>query len=102
MNDVQERYTRQMRLVEVGAAGQAQLMNTTLRCALESAATSLGGAARVEREYLQRAGVRCIDDQHTQGPSFVHTSAFRHPACRDVAAGAWRALKQIHTVLGLR
>ncbi len=95
MNEADQRYTRQIRLAEVGVAGQARLAAAALDCGVDR-------AGRVEREYLKRAGVGSLHDRLAEGPMFAHAASFRHPGCREVAAGAWRALRQINTTLGLR
>ncbi len=88
-----ERYSRQTRLAEVGAEGQA-------RIAAASLAVPLG--AEVERLYLERAGVRQVDVSNDAEPAkFQHAAAFRHPAAAGLGEQAWRALSALRGVLGV-
>jgi hypothetical protein len=113
MSDV--RHTRQVRLAEVGDAGQARIAATTALVEAE------GLAGVVEARYLAGAGVvkiattsdaigdaaRAVDARVEivasprvrlgQGgpPSF----AFRDPVARDVAMGAWRALVHVRRAI---
>lgn len=91
-----ERFSRQLRLAEVGEPGQARL------CAAEPA-VGTSNAATIERSYLLRAGVRRVSEAGAPlaPPPFVHAEHFRHEHCRDVAEGAWRALGQIRAILSL-
>ncbi len=87
--------TRQMRLSEVGAEGQARLC---------SAALEVHGAdgALAELVYLQRAGVeRLTVLPNLPASRFAHAALFRHESSRRLAAGAWRALSQISHVLAI-
>ena len=87
--------TRQIRLAEVGAEGQARLSRATL-----SVRGSDGSLA--ELVYLHRAGVERVSlDAHLPAAPFAHASLFEHSGTRRLAAGAWRALAQIRTVIGL-
>lgn len=86
-----DRFSRQRRLPEVGEIGQARLLAAEL-------ALPRGAGADVERAYLEGAGSRVVPSPAAAAP-FAHADAFRHPAARDVAAGAWRALRQIRRVL---
>ncbi|HET7545079.1 MAG TPA: hypothetical protein VFK05_34680 [Polyangiaceae bacterium] len=85
--------TRQIRLAEVGIEGQARLSAATLR---------VGGrdGSLAEFLYLKRAGVERLSLQpNVPELPFAHAPLFRHTSTRRLAAGAWRALKQIHSVL---
>ena len=88
------RFSRQLRLAEVGEPGQARL------CAAEPV-VGTSNAAAIERSYLLRAGVRRVSDTRTPAatPPFMHGEHFRHETCRDVAEGAWLALGQIRAIL---
>ncbi len=88
-----DRHSRQIRLAEVGVAGQARI---------EHAEAVVRGAdgADVEREYLLRAGVGSIRvEADAPAEPFAHAAAFRFGAARDVASGAWRALGVIRAAL---
>ena len=87
--------TRQIRLAEVGAEGQARLSRATL---------CVGGSdgSLAEFVYLHRAGIERLSLQpNSPAVAFVHASLFRHPGTRRLGAGAWRALRQIRDVLAL-
>lgn len=86
------RFSRQVRLADVGASGQARL------CAAEPAIGASGGAS-IQTSYLLRAGVRRVTPSDTPPPPFPHAEHFRHETCRDVALGAWLALSQIREIL---
>ena len=88
-----DRYTRQRRLPEVGDAGQARLE----RAALVVAA---GPAALPELTYLCRAGARelLISRWHA-AEEFTHAAHFRHRESRELATGCWRALRKINGFL---
>jgi hypothetical protein len=91
MIESDERFARQLQLADVGPEGQARIIATT-------ATISDAPGSAVEREYLQRAGVRHFDDTE-QSEHFIHAGHFRSEGCRGVAFGAWRALTQIRKVL---
>jgi hypothetical protein len=87
--------TRQIRLAEVGVEGQARLSRATL-------SVRGGDGSLAELVYLHRAGVERVSlDSHLPARPFTHASLFKHSGTRRLAAGAWRALAQIRTVLGL-
>jgi len=92
MTEVDERYTRQVRLPEVGASGQARIAEATL-------SVGQGAAAQVEREYLERAGVRHILTRELELQPFAHAQHFSHAGCREVARGAWLALRELRALL---
>jgi len=87
-----ERFCRQVRLVDVGEPGQARL------CAAEPAVGPSAGAA-VQKSYLLRAGVRRVTPSETPPLVFAHAAHFRHAGPSDVAFGAWLALGQIREIL---
>lgn len=98
MSDFEERFSRQVRLAEVGLAGQTRLAHSSLVvCQGPEAADRT--AAEIEEAYLQRAGVGRTVIESTSAPPFSHAEHFRHEQCRQVATGAWRALDQIKRVL---
>lgn len=91
----EDRYTRQRRLPEVGAEGQAKIQAAELE-------VSGSDGAIVEAEYLHRAGVeRLVITPGSEPEPFVHEAHFHFAATRGVAAGAWRALDKLRRVLGL-
>jgi molybdopterin/thiamine biosynthesis adenylyltransferase len=92
---VDERYSRQRRLPEVGDAGQARLAQAAL--------TVVGSdGAIIEAEYLHRAGVERVELLPGGEPEpFSHEQAFRFAASRRIGVGAWRALAKIRRTLGM-
>jgi hypothetical protein len=88
------RYTRQVRLAEVGEEGQARLAQALVR-------VSLGGlAGAVEARYLHGAGV--VHARVSPGGVALEVPAWLsalHPAARDVATGAHEALSVMRAVL---
>lgn len=87
--------TRQIRLAEVGAAGQARLANAWL--CVRGRDGSLA-----EFTYLHRAGIQRLSLQpNLPALPFEHAGLFRHAGTRRLGAGAWRALSQIRGVLGI-
>jgi hypothetical protein len=93
MNDDSGRYSRQIRLVEVGEAGQERIC----RCAVEAHGRE---GALVELAYLERAGVGAVELRPLAAPvPFPHAAEFRFVPARHVAAGSWRALRTLKSVL---
>jgi len=87
--------TRQIRLAEVGVAGQARLAQASL-CVRGS------DGSLAEFVYLHRAGIERLSlEPNLPAVPFEHASLFRHAGPRRLGAGAWRALGQIRGVLGL-
>jgi hypothetical protein len=91
--DAEHPLTRQIRLAEVGVIGQARLSRAALCVRGQDGSLA-------EFAYLHRAGIErlCLQPNLPAVP-FAHTSLFRHASTRRLAAGAWRALQQIHAVL---
>ena len=85
-----ERTTRQRRLAEVGDAGQARISAARF-------SVPAGSAGWVAAEYLRRAGAEVESGE--ERTAFVHASAFRFDACRDVAEGAFLALGKLRATL---
>jgi hypothetical protein len=87
--------TRQIRLAEVGLEGQARLSRATL--------TVRGNdGSLAELVYLHRAGVERLSiEPNSPARPFAHASLFKHAGPRQLGAGAWRAIAQVRTVLGL-
>lgn len=109
------RHTRQVRLAEVGEAGQSRL------AAAEVEVSSAGFAGEVEARYLAGAGVGALrvgSEVHgaaaramdagvrvelgaVTGPSELPPGlASLEGAARDVAEGAYRALVSVRAALG--
>ncbi len=102
--DLQRRrlYTRQIRLADVGEAGQAKL------CAAKVSLRSQGFARTIEQRYVVCAGMAEAESElPTIDPSRVDELAnvcglgLRHAAAREVAEGALHALAAIRTALGV-
>jgi len=88
-----DRYSRQRCLPEVGDAGQARLEGAAL-------VVAAGPAALVELAYLARAGAREVAISRLEpAVPFTHRAHFRHAPSRDFAAGSWRALHKIKSIL---
>lgn len=94
------RFTRQMRLPEIGEKGQERLSNAT------ASPSTTGFSAEIEALYLERAGVtisssRPPDPKPTPhpAPNSSPDLGLRDPACREVAAGALNALRTLRSVL---
>jgi hypothetical protein len=87
------RYTRQVRLAEVGEEGQARLFAAVVGL------SCTGLAARVEARYLRGAGVG-VDDTLAAGdataPAWLEGLS---PGAREVAAGAHAALGAVRGIL---
>ena len=94
------RTTRQARLPEVGAEGNARL------AAASVALACTGAAAVYERCYLEGAGVQVIDaaDANCEPKTRVETSVppDLHPAAQALWDGADAALGRILAELNLR
>ena len=91
--DAEHPLTRQIRLAEVGIAGQARLSGAAL--CVRGRDGSLA-----EFVYLERAGIERLSlEPNEPAVPFAHAALFRHASTRRLGAGAWRALKQIHSVL---
>ena len=87
--------TRQIRLNEVGLDGQAKLSAASLE--VRGADGSL-----TEFVYLHRAGVERLSIVPNLPPQpFLHSALFRHAGTRRMAAGAWRAVAQVRSILAL-
>jgi hypothetical protein len=88
------RYTRQVRLAEVGVAGQARL---------ETTEATVGGderlSSRVCARYLESAGVRVTRGTGTRGPEMPAWVAALDPSAREVATGAYEALSVMRAAL---
>jgi hypothetical protein len=91
-----DRHARQRQLAGVGDAGQARIAAASFAIAGDASQATL-----VEREYLVRAGAQRFEPRAAALP-FAHAAAFRHAESLSLAAGAWRALDQLRSVLELK
>ncbi len=94
MSETDERYSRQVRLSEVGLEGQRKLIR-------QSFALGEHAGAPIAREYLLRAGARSVVPGDAASSPFIHADHFHHAACREFAQGAWTALDRIRRTLVL-
>ena len=95
MIDTSVRYSRQIRLSEVGEAGQERIC----RCVAEARGQD---GAFVELSYLERAGAASVTLTALAEPvPFAHRAEYRFDAARRVGAGAWRALATLKGALEL-
>jgi len=85
------RFTRQVRLAEVGEAGQARLI------AAEARVHAGGAAGEVEARYLRGAGLS-VAGEATGAPVAAWLEELT-PEARVVAAGAYAALTVVRAVL---
>jgi sulfur-carrier protein adenylyltransferase/sulfurtransferase len=93
------RYGRQVRLPEIGEAGQERLSAATV------ALSATGFAREIEATYLRLAGARPVSADADVRPRAVKDPAslgLRHAAAREVGEGAFFALSAMHAVLGPR
>ena len=88
-----ERFLRQRLLAAVGELGQARIVAATYQVGDDATP-----AAKVARQYLERAGAVRFESAGAS-PPFAHAEELRHPAAREFAEGAWRALEQLRQVL---
>lgn len=85
--------TRQIRLREIGAEGQA-------RIAAASAEVRGRDGSLTELVYLHRAGVERVAVMPEKEPTpFPHAGLFQHVASRRLGAGAYRALARIRSIV---
>jgi hypothetical protein len=104
------RHGRQIRLVEIGEAGQERLV------ASEVVLGGTGDVREVEAAYLARAGVHVVDDVSAQAKAKARAGAdgtsdrraetlaslgIRDSFAHDVADGAVRALLAMRRILGI-
>lgn len=91
------RYSRQIRLPEIGEHGQARLSSTEVR------PTATGFARVVESLYLAHAGVRVVEGSELAEVADVEdplaSLGLRHAAAREIADGAIRALGAIRGIV---
>ena len=109
--DMRARYGRQIRLPEIGEAGQARLL------ASEVVIGGEGDARSVEAAYVARAGIRVVDDASAEaqekakaiadGSEKVRVDtlaalALKDVTVREVGDGALRALLAMRKILGMK
>jgi hypothetical protein len=96
MSPFEDRHSRQRRLAEVGAVGQERLDRAELVVPEHE-------GSDVACEYLLRAGVRSVVIERDGAPApFPFADAFEFAHSRELAHGAWRALRAIRDVLGMQ
>jgi hypothetical protein len=104
MSNDHERYGRQIRLPEIGEAGQARLAASAV------VLRASGPAQEVEATYLKAAGAKVVESTAaTPEPpteAKAHAAALAGLGVRDseariVAEGALRALEAMRAVLGV-
>jgi hypothetical protein len=95
------RYGRQIRVVEIGEAGQARLAASLV------VLQGQGFVREVEETYLRLAGVPIAllaappADAVATNDLLPVDASFEHEAAREVAEGAWRALVAMRQILGM-
>lgn len=93
------RHGRQIRLSEIGEAGQERLS------AGEVVLTATGAAREIEAAYLGAAGVQLRDvagaPDDADAKSRVVSLGLSEPSARAVADGAMRALVAMRALLGV-
>lgn len=93
------RFARQIRLPEVGEAGQRAIASARIPL------VETGLAGEIERRYLEAAGVTRFSE--VSGPSSRARRELPSPIAAidgpvgEVARGAFRALESLHAVLAL-
>lgn len=87
-----DRYTRQSRLLEVGAEGQARIEAMRARI-------TAGPGAAVALAYLVRAGVGSASIERSQASAFPHRAWFEFQSSLSVARGAHHALLELKRAL---
>jgi hypothetical protein len=88
------RHGRQIRLREIGEAGQARLAAASVPL------RGRGFAREIEATYLRLAGVGQIEEGGSRAQP-APTLGLRSEAAREVGEGALAALAAIRTVLGV-
>jgi hypothetical protein len=104
------RHGRQLRLPEIGEAGQERLLAT------EVVLGAVGDAREIEAAYAARSGMRVVDDaradakekakEEADGQSAARTEVLaslgiRDPKALEVAEGALRALLAMRKAVGV-
>ena len=104
------RYGRQIRLAEIGEAGQERLLTTDVVLG------AVGDAREIEATYVARTGMHVVDDARADAKEKAEALADGQAAARaavlaslgiadvkalDVADGALRALLALRKALGM-
>lgn len=104
------RHGRQIRLPEIGEAGQERLLTTDVVLG------SAGDAREIEAAYVARSGMHVVDDaradvkektkeaadgQATARAAVLASLGVRDPRALEVAEGALRALLAMRKALGI-
>jgi hypothetical protein len=92
--DRSPRYTRQVRLPEIGEAGQARLAAASVALSAKDE-----DAMALELAYLHAAGVTVVEGERDLAVD-VGALGLKDPAARAVGEGALRALVAMKEVLG--
>jgi hypothetical protein len=88
-------YSRQTRLREIGAKGQALI-------AEGRAVLGTDEASQIAAKYLERSGVGCVhSDAAVQPARFIHAQLFTHPVAAKFAHGSWLATQKLIDLLGI-
>ncbi len=91
-----DRYLRQIRLREIGAKGQALLLDARVT------PSASGPVGEIEALYLARAGVSVVPRREpaaAQLEPFPHREHFHSAGPAELAEGAWRALVTLRALL---
>lgn len=93
------KHGRQVRVPEVGIAGQEAIDRASL-----PSRTTTAAARTVERTYVEAAGARLAAAvaPDPEVASVLAVLELEHPEARDVAEGALAALASLRQVLGVR
>ncbi len=89
------RHGRQIRLPEIGEAGQERLATSTV------APAGRGNARTIETRYLRYAGVNVSELGGIVAEADVSCLELSHEAAREVGEGALRALAAMRVILGI-
>jgi hypothetical protein len=89
------RYGRQIRLREIGHAGQERLSTSAV------VPKGQGPAREIEATYLRYAGVPVTEKDGLEVEVDVSTLGLSNHAAREVGEGALRALEAMRRILGL-
>jgi hypothetical protein len=93
MPELDDRFSRQRILAEVGAAGQAKIAGARLALAPEP-------GVDIELEYLRRAGVgSAVVEPELAPQAFPFAAEFEFVATRTLARAAWSALDHLRNIL---
>lgn len=88
-----QRYARQMRLAEIGEAGQASILEWCARI-------PSGYTGDIAALYLRHAGMRVERDGGGESVAVGASDLPESAVAKQFAEGAWLALAQINLALG--